>query len=330
MGNHDHDRWHAIGELARLAPTPHNTQPFRIRPTSATEAELVLVCDRLLPAEDHGNLYMLSAFGLFLSAIDRAGRSVGYSVRTRACDELDGSRLDRTSGHLVIGTATIDGEIAGDATNLLAARRTSRLPYLDRPVDPSALAAFECIAAAAGHRFIARSDPRMVRDVLRMNAEAIIDNLQITRERDEIRRWYRYGATPQHGDGLWQAPMNQPAWQIKAAFCAPWLFASDPMRMVSVARYVETQRGTRHVAVLTGPFARWSDLVAAGRMLLELWLAMAAADVYMHPFGSMLTNPMYAAWVADTFGVADAWLVVRLGYSDPPPAAPRLASIVIS
>jgi hypothetical protein len=323
------ERWHAIGELARLVPTPHNTQPYRIRPTSATEAELVLVCERLLPDEDHGNLYVLSAFGVFASAIEHAGRAVGCTIHARACDQLDGTSLGR-SGQIVVGSAVIVAETVREQPELLASRRTSRLPYRPDPVDPHALAALERIAADAGHRMTVVSDPRLVREVLWMNAEAIIDNLQITREREEIRRWYRYGATPQHGDGLWEAPMNQPAWQIKAAFCVPWLIACDPMRTLAVARYVETQRGTQHVALLRGPFARWSELVAAGRMLLELWLAMAAANVYMHPFGSMLTNPTYASWVERTFEAADTWLIVRLGYSEPPPAAPRLASIVIA
>ncbi len=330
MGNQARADWHAIGALARLAPTPHNTQPYRIRPIDDREAELVLVCDRLLPREDRGNLYVLSALGVFMSAIEHAGRAIGCRVQTQARDAFDGHALDKASGQIVVGSATIASERDGSTPHrLLAARRTSRLPYHERAVEPGVLAQLAEIAAAGGHRFSVVSDPARVRDVLWMNAQAIVDNLQITQEREEIRGWYRYGETPRHGDGLWEAPMNQPAWQIKAAFCVPWLFACDPMRTLAVGRYVETQRGTQHVAVLSGPFLRWQELVAAGRMLLELWLAMAAADVYMHPFGSMLTNPTYASWVAREFAVSDGWLILRLGYSDPPPGAPRLASVVL-
>jgi hypothetical protein len=169
-----------------------------------------------------------------------------------------------------------------------------------------------------------------VATVLQRNAVAIIDNLQDSREREEIRGWHRLGDTPRTGDGLWQQPMNQPAWQLRAAFAVPWLFACEPVKTLAIRRYLRTQRGTRHVAVIGGPFGTWSEQRAAGRMLFELWMVMAAADIYMQPFGSMLTNPHHARWVEDALGVAQPWLILRLGYSDRPPAAPRLATIVLS
>src|SRR3954468_7636186 len=46
-------RWRDIGHLARLAPTPHNTQPFRLRPLDSGTAEIVALPERFLPEEDH-------------------------------------------------------------------------------------------------------------------------------------------------------------------------------------------------------------------------------------------------------------------------------------
>jgi hypothetical protein len=63
-------------------------------------------------------------------------------------------------------------------------------------------------------------------------------------------------------------------------------------------------------------------------MLMAFWLEMAAHDVYMQPMGSMLTNAKYADAIARQFDVDDCWLVFRFGYSDVPPRAPRLRSIV--
>jgi hypothetical protein len=48
----------------------------------------------------------------------------------------------------------------------------------------------------------------------------------------------------------------------------------------------------------------------------------------MQPMGSMLTNAKYADTIARQFDVDDCWLVFRFGYSDVPPRAPRLRSIV--
>lgn len=325
--------WDAIGDLARLAPSPHNTQPYRIRPRSEREAELVLLCDRLLPDEDRGNLYVLAAFGVFQAALERAGRACGYAVAVAARDELDGASLVRTSGSVVVGTAWLEPSAEPhDPTHasLLTLRRTSRLPYHERSIGRATLAELGRVARTADHHLLVVSEPAFVQRMLERNAHAIVDNLQDSREREEIRGWHRLGATPSIGDGLWQQPMNQPAWQLRAVFTVPWLFALQPVRSLAVARYVRTQRGTRHIAFLDGAFSTWPELVAAGRMLFELWLAMAASDVYMQPFGSLLTNPRHAAWVAQQTGLERVWLLMRLGFSDPPPAAPRIASIVLA
>ncbi|MFN0245823.1 MAG: hypothetical protein ACKV2T_02875 [Kofleriaceae bacterium] len=321
--------WHGIGALARLAPTPHNTQPFRIRPRADGGADLLLVCERLLPDEDPGNAYVTSAFGVFAVALEHAGRAHGHRVTVSPVPELDAGSLPRT-GIVVLGDATLaPTEPIGADTELIKLRRTSRTPYHATPVAPAVLDYLHEVAAAGGQRLSIISEPTSVRAMLRMNAEAIVDNLQNPAEREEVRRWYRLGPTPIHGDGLWQQPMNQPAWQLELAFGAPRVLALPLVRDLAIANYLRTQRGTQHVAVIEGPFATWPERVAAGRALFALWLAMTETNVYMHPFGSMLTNAHYAAWLTRTFSVPDTWLVFRLGHSDPPPEAPRLASIVV-
>jgi hypothetical protein len=321
--------WAQIAALARLAPTPHNTQPFRIRPRGDGHAELVLLTERLLPAEDHGNLYVTSAFGIFAVALERAARSLGLALEVAPVTELDPAALPGPGARVVLGEARLAGRVAPEPAALLEARRTSRLPYHDRAVLPDTLAALESAAAAGGHRFVHHGEAEIVGPLLHLNAQAIIDNLQLAEEREEIRGWHHLGTTPEEGDGLWCGPMNQPAWELWSAFAVPRLFRLPLMRPFAVRRYLRTQRGTRHVALVCGTFRRWPELYAAGRMLMDLWLEMARHQVYMQPMGSMLTNPRYAAEIARRFGVDDCWLVVRLGYSDPPPRAPRLRSILL-
>jgi hypothetical protein len=323
------DDWRRIADLARLTPTPHNTQPFRIRPRGA-HADLVLLTERLLPEEDHGNLYVPSSFGIFLAMLERAARHIGRTIATDPIPELDTAQLPRKPASLVIGHASLTGECTPETQErILSARRTSRLPYETREVAPDTIEALVRTAETLGHRFVSISDPSVVGPLLRLNAEAIIDNLQLDRERDEIRGWHRLGPTPEFGDGLWQDPMNQPAWELRSAFAVPRLFTWPVFRGFAVHRYLTTQRGTRHIGLLCGPFKAWPELVVAGRMLLDLWLKMAEREVYMQPFGSLLTNPHYAKIIAEQFGVKDCWLIMRFGYSPPPPRAPRLKSILI-
>ncbi|HYE80215.1 MAG TPA: hypothetical protein VEI97_19735 [bacterium] len=293
-------------------------------------AEIVLLSERLLPEEDHGNRYLAATFGIVADAIERAARREGLLVEVVPIPALDFKHLWTDSGTIVTGHARVVGTgPREEGETLLRARRTSRLPYDGALVPGPALDAMAAVVGDLGHRFYYTADPHLVQLVLRQNAEAIIDNLQIPNERREIARWYRVGPTPVHGDGLWQEPMAQPVTEMNLAFKAPFVFQLPGIKRTAIRRYVKTMRGTTMVGLLCGPFKTWPELTIAGRTLLRFWLTMAGHGVVMHPFGSMLTNPEYARLVAQQFDVPDCWLIFRFGYSDPPPQSPRLASILL-
>jgi hypothetical protein len=322
--------WREIAHLARLAPTPHNTQPFRIRPVDLHTAEIVALSERFLPEEDHGNRYVASAFGIFAATVEVAAASLGVEVRVVPADSIDVAGLHRSAAPVTLGTATIIGDMErATDPGLLDLRRTSRIPYEDRLVDSEVWAALRAIADSRGQRLLEYNDRDVVDATLRLNVDAVIDNLGLVREREEIRHWYRTGPTPRFGDGLWERPLNQGALEIRTAFGSPHLFHLPIIRQLARHRYLDTQRGTRHIVLLCGRFASWPELVDAGRALFGIWVEMARHGVYVHPMGSMLTNPAYAARIAERFGVTDCWLVMRAGYSTVPPRSPRLESILL-
>ncbi|MBA3670592.1 MAG: hypothetical protein H0W68_01040 [Gemmatimonadaceae bacterium] len=322
--------WREIAHLARLAPTPHNTQPFRIRPVDPHTAEIVALSERFLPEEDHGNRYVASAFGIFAATLEVAAATLGVQVRVIPADSIDVAGLHRATLPTTLGTATIVGKMMPSIdAGLLDLRRTSRIPYLDRLVDAGVWTALRAIAESRGHRLLEYNDRDVVDATLRLNVDALIDNLGLDREREEIRHWYRTGPTPPFGDGLWERPLNQSAFEIRTAFGSPRLFHLPILRQRAAHRYLSTQRGTRHIVLLCGPFTTWPELVDAGRALFGIWVEMARHGVYIQPMGSMLTNPAYAARIAQRFAATDCWLVMRAGYSDVPPRAPRLESILL-
>ena len=323
------DPWPELAELARLAPTPHNTQPFRIRPLSGRVAQIVILRERMLPVEDTGNLYVLSAFGIFAATLECAGRHLGLTVAVTPDEDVEPAAIEPGTGPVVLGRVEITGRCAPEEQrSVLEARRTSRLPYEDRLVDARALDEFATIAASHGHRFESFAEPSVVRDVLRRNVRALLENNLKTGELAELRRWIRVAETPTIGDGLWSGPMNQPRWEMRLALKFPRLFLVPGISGLATAKYLRTQAGTRHVAILRGPFGSWPDLVAAGRMLMQLWLSMTRHGVYMLPFGSMITNAACNRYLRERFSAADLWFILRFGYSPVPPKAPRLASVL--
>jgi hypothetical protein len=325
-----HDIWQSISSLARYSPTPHNTQPFRIRPLGPKSAHLVILEERMLPVEDAGNRYVMASFGIFAETVERAARHFGVELFVTAYDCVIPGQLGRGRGPVVIGRAEIVGSCEPeDQGHLLGARRTSRLPYENRPVPPHVLTQFGAIAKGQGHEFLSFDDPAIVRDVLSRNVKALLQNNLKAAELAELRRWIRIAETPEQGDGLWCGPMNQPPWEMRLALAAPWMFVMPVIRELTRLKYLRTQAGTRHVAILRGAFKSWPELVRAGRMLMQLWLSMAEHDIYMLPLGSMITNARCHAYLKKKLSADDIWFIMRFGYSAVPPRAPRLASILM-
>src|SRR5262245_4101078 len=124
------ERWEKLAGIARHCPTPHNTQPFRIRPRGADEADLVCVVARLLPREDHGNLYCMSAFGMFCETLVRAGHHLGIDVEAEPARGIEPASIHTHAPQVVLGRARIRGARAAvPQPEILDVRRTSRLPY---------------------------------------------------------------------------------------------------------------------------------------------------------------------------------------------------------
>ncbi len=324
------EAWELVSELARFAPTPHNTQPFRLRPLDARTAEVVILRERMLPVEDTGNLYVLASFGIFAETIERAGRHFGLDVVVTPDTGVLPGAIEPGSGPVVLGRAEIRERCAAtDERTVLEARRTSRLPYDGRLVAPRVLTELAGIAAASRHRFESTDAPEVVSEVLSRNVTALLENNLKATELAELRSWIRVGDTPQVGDGLWCGPMNQPGWEMRLALECPQLFLLPGIRSLVCARYLRTQAGTPHVAILRGPFGSWPELIVAGRLLMRLWLAMTRHGVYMLPFGSMITNASCNRYLRRRFAAEDIWFVLRFGYSRVPPRAPRLESVLI-
>jgi hypothetical protein len=322
--------WDEIATLARFAPTPHNTQPFRIRPLSARVAQIVVLRERMLPVEDTDNLYVLSSLGIFAETLERAARHFGVHLRVTPEAGVVPAAIGPGVGPVVLGRAEVLGRCAArDERTGLEARRTSRLPYEDRLVPPAILGELGRIAAGYGHRFESFDEPGVVRDVLEHNVTALLENNLKPEELAELRSWIRVADTPETGDGLWTGPLNQPRWETRLALAAPRLFLLPGIASIVRRKYLRTQAGTRHVAILRGPFGSWPELVTAGRMLMDVWLAMTRHGIYMLPYGSMITNASCNRYLRERFAANDIWFILRFGYSKVPPKAPRLASVLL-
>ena len=92
--------WQEILNDARWAPSPHNTQPWLVRPLSPEAAELYAPRERLLPVEDPDGRFETAAQGIFLEALDVAAGKFG--LRSRPSRSFRRWGRTRTSGRSLL------------------------------------------------------------------------------------------------------------------------------------------------------------------------------------------------------------------------------------
>ncbi|MEQ3553597.1 hypothetical protein WIS52_24250 [Pseudonocardia nematodicida] len=331
--------WPLLLDEARAYPSPHNSQPITVRVHDGRRAELLYDLRRGLPAENFGIPFGNVCAGVYLESLATVGAAHGWSVTP----DLRGEDLDfgATARHQSLGTVTLTpAPVIDRARADLAAfrrRRTSRRPYRNIPVDPAVLAEATTIAADAGHHFGHTARRALVGDLVRINQETLFDDLRDDAVHAEILAWIRTSDRQAEAtrDGLSARTLLLPGPLLGFALRHRGMWdlplAGPLLRRI----YLSTMRGVRELGWLTGPFAGAADHVAAGRVFLRIWLAFTKADVYLHPFGTVITNPRSHEAFVSAAGIDSgenrmAWMLFRYGHSaEPPPALRRELSAML-
>lgn len=324
--------WDRIVEHARRYPSPHNSQPIKLRPVDADTAELFYDLDLGLPAESFGIPFGHVCAGVFLESLAVVAAAAGYAVE----EHLDAGEMDFAGSARLhpLGTVALRPRPAtpadADRLRVFLDRRTSRRPYDTAPVPDRVVRAAEAIAAEAGHAFRTTTERRLVDDLVGINQRTLFSDLRNDAVHAEIMTWLRFsrGEAAVRGDGLSAETMLMPGPVLRFAMAHRGLWEAPVVGAAIRGVYLRTMRGVRQLGWLEGPFGGPADHVEAGRTFLRIWLALAAEGVVLHPFGTVITNPdshrAFAAAVgADEEGDRMAWMLFRYGYSPTPPLAHR-------
>jgi hypothetical protein len=324
--------WHDVVESARFYPSPHNSQPIKLRPLSDTTAAIFYDLDLGLPAESFGIPFAHVCAGVFLESLHVVAAGLGFGV----AEDLDTGPMDFGSADRLhpLGVVTLrprdatPEDVAG--ARVFRARRTSRRPYEDRLVPDSVVGAAAELAASAGHTFRTTADPRLVRQVVRVNQATLFSDLENDAVYDEIMTWLRFSrkTAADRADGLSAEAMLMPGALLHFAMRHRGLWRAPVAGPAIRSMYLNTMRGVRQLGWLEGPFAQPADHIEAGRTFMKVWLRLAAEQVHLHPFGTVITNPgshrtFVDAVHADESGNRMAWMLFRFGYSRTPPVAHR-------
>jgi hypothetical protein len=324
--------WEDIAETVRRYPSPHNSQPIKLRPQSDASAALFYDLDLGLPAESFGIPFAHVCAGVFLESLSVVAAGLGHDVH----EDLDLAPMDFDSPDRLhpLGVVTLTPRPGTDEDRerlrVFRERRTSRRPYDDRLVPEHVVDAVRGIAASAGHTFRTTADPATVRRLVRVNQATLFSDLENDAVYAEIMTWLRFSRSEaaRRADGLSAEAMLMPGPLLHFAMRHRGLWRAPVVGAGIRTMYLNTMRGVRQLGWLEGPFAEPAHYLEAGRTFMRVWLHLAAEHVHLHPFGTVITNPgshrTFAEAVhADESGDRMAWMLFRFGYSKEPPVAHR-------
>ena len=328
--------WPRLVELASSAPSPHNTQPWLVHPTSDSEAELYVPAERTLPHTDASGAFMTSALGTFVEALDVAAAANRLAVEVEPLLPRLGAGSEERPLFARLRLVRRSAAPRFPA-ELLLQRQTARGAFDGRPADAATLTALESIAGDSGHRARFSSDPGLVDWVVHLNADTLFYDLGDEGIRTEIGRWVRRSNAEARRtrDGFSPACLGFPGPLVDLFFFHHGLFASRVARTLTRRLFLWRTRGTATVGWIQGPWTSPTDCFEAGRMLLRLWLELTRHGLYLQPFGSVITNPTAHARLAERLTVDEAdhqvWLLLRLGFCPAPPRSLRrpLAEVLV-
>ena len=321
--------WLDLLEYARWTPSPHNVQAWKLKIISETEADLYYEPKRLLPVTDPTGCFSVMGFAMFIDSLSLAANSKGIKVEAKY-QKKDFDFKSPTPVLFANLKLVPTSEKETLDKDLIKSRRTSRLPYNNIPVSEDLIKMFQAETEKFGHHFFASSDEGMVKWVMDLNRDTLFYDMGDEHARKEIGALLRYTNEQAkiHKDGLWSYCFHIPGWFMKLFFDYEKFFELPIIKHVLLAYYETTMKGTRTVAWIQGPFKNFDDYINAGYAFNRVWLKMAEQNVYLHPFGSVITNPNAHERLKEKFSVDEnkemMWILLRIGYSEIPPRSLRL------
>lgn len=321
--------WREILEYGRYAPSPHNMQPWLFRVDSEDTVTLLYDPKRLLPGTNPLGSYMQVGFGILNETLSIAAAPLGLDVKaTYQCAHLDPA----AEGPQVLATLKLVKRKKHEilSRQLIIDRRTSRLEYDGQPVKNELMQELAEIAQSYGHQFEYSHDPKEVKWTLRLNSDAMFSDMSQPISRDEVASWMRFSVqdAKKRKDGLAAYTMNSSGFLMWLFVRFNWFFRLPIIYPIVRSVYEKTMSGTATVAWLTGPFKTQEDWENAGKMMARMWLTMTKHGVYLHPFGSVITNPKAHETMLEHFkdrqSPGDLWMLMRMGHSKTPPQAQRM------
>lgn len=324
------DTWIELVDYARWCPSPHNVQPWKLKPISKTEAHLYYDPQRIPAVVDDKASFTTAGMGMFIECLNIAAGAQGMKLIAEHTmeEQMDPSAKEFKLFAKLYLVDTSEKNIYD--RELIKKRKTSRLQYDGKIIDPPVIKALQESATQNGYHFFYSPDKDLINDTIELNNKTILVRSDEKDTREEMCKWVRTTdkEAEEKKDGLWYRGTGTSGKMTHNFFFHHERFSHGWKRKESLHILNKTMKGTRNLAWISGPFENRNDWVKAGTMLQRLWLEMTKYQVYMHPFGTVVTTPAALEKFKQRINYKESngnlWFLIRLGYSDEPPRSFRL------
>jgi len=334
--------WKTLLETAIHAPSPHNVQPWRVRIISDDRADLLIEKRRTLPKEDPTGSFIILTMGLFIEVLSilAANRSLKLTYELyQEPSQFTPEHIAKAVGELLpFARLSLRPDNAGEtpaipvkklhgsyADSLFQVRRTSRISLLPKAVPAEDVAALSNLAREWGQRYEQVTDRETIEKILEQNIDALFADLNAPAYHDEIVEWFRFTdrSSRRTRDGLDYRCMNSSRLSYWLAARFPKLLQLPAARPLLQKTYRKQLGLVPTIGMLAGPFWEPENAFETGRFLMHFWLELARRDLYLHPYGNLVTNKRAAKWCREALGVSGIWLIFKIGFSEMPPQSYR-------
>lgn len=305
--------------LASLAPSTHNTQPWKVRVISKDEVVVLLDETRLLPAVDPDRREAFVSIGAFLENLVRGAGTQGLNAEVelktedpakpevaRVKFEPAAERPDPKVLEAILSRNTFRGDLPttalpGETVQILEGTAPSRWTFF-----PSGSPEGTWIRDALGesNRVQASRDEAM----------------------EELASWIRFSPreVEHKRDGLTPAGMGLPlfARAFMALFFNEKSVTGQAFREAGIKKAQKQAGSCAGFFVLASPDGSPRSAVQAGRDLEAFWLEATARGVAVQPMSQVLEESPWKDQIASRLGIGGTvQMVLRVGLAPTPPRA---------
>jgi hypothetical protein len=336
-----------------MAPSAHNTQPWRFTPLPDGRVAVGWKPERALPIGDPTSRDLYLSLGAAVESACLHGLTSGAPIRFEpAPPEYDD--LDRTVGWLLPDPGATPDSAALALAGALTHRQTARGPHLPHAVSAAIRDALIAEAGRHGRQLRIVTNRPAIRRLATLAGQATAALFAEPAVHAELWQWLRLDPDDPayHRDGLtadcleldglprWLARQTMPPARMR------WLSRIGAHRLLALDTE-QVARKSAAICLLSTPTWDRPSLIATGRVLQRLWLLAATTGLTTHPLSALLDCAETAGPTSAVFGGPGApnpqplpprteegagvgafpTAVFRLGYAPPAARAPRLPLI---